>query len=451
MSAGAAPIVPETVSGTLTPAQISAIRQAAAELLPQCTDFLASLVKIDTTNPPGRNYIECAQLIGHTLADLGYAVEYIEVPTAQLSELAPIGEGLPRTNVIGRLLGSDPDGRTLHANGHFDVVPVGLERNWKHPPFGAEIHNGRMYGRGTADMKGGIAAQIFAVEAIRRAGLRLCGTIEQSGVVDEETTGVRNAGMGFLVENGHIRADKIDALVITEPLNTTNVCCGHRGTIWGTLTFHGRLSHGSMPGLGVNALHHAASFVHLATTVLSPKLAARFDANVIPPEARAASLAFTMLAAGQNINSVPDLARVSFDRRLVPGETLAGARAELTDVLEALRATPGFEALRYEYTEDYATEATWVDPQQPIARVFRDAIRLVTGETAGVVCSPGSDDQRFPVHSLEPPINATIVYGPGYISQAHIADESIDLAGELKVGMEVMALAFASFLGVEEA
>lgn len=68
--------------------------------------------------------------------------------------------------------------------------------------------------------------QIFAVEAIRKAGLKLKGNIEQSGVVDEETTGVRNAGMGYLVENGYIQANKIDAIVITEPLNTTNVCCG---------------------------------------------------------------------------------------------------------------------------------------------------------------------------------------------------------------------------------
>ncbi|KAF9814021.1 hypothetical protein IEO21_05324 [Rhodonia placenta] len=439
-----------TVSGSLTPAQIAAVKQAAADVLPQCRDFLASLVRIDTTNPPGRNYLECAQLIGHTLASLGYAVEYVEVPAEQLPALAPVGEGLPRTNVIGRLRGTEGR-KTLHANGHFDVVPIGAVEDWRYPPFGAEVHGGRMYGRGTSDMKGGIAAQIFAVEAIRGAGLKLKGNIEQSGVVDEETTGVRNAGMGFLVDNGYIKADEIDAIVITEPLNTTNVCCGHRGTIWGTVTFRGRLSHGSMPGLGVNALHHACAFVQLATSTLCPRLADRRDERVIPPEARMASLAFTQLRAGDNINTVPSVAAVSFDRRLVPGETLADARREIADVLAALRATPGFEELRYEYAENYATEATWVDPEQPIAAVFRDAIQVVTGQEAGIVSSPGSDDQRFPVHSLSPPLNATIVYGPGYISEAHVADESIDIAGELQVGVEVMALAFAAFLGVEAA
>lgn len=229
----------------LTTAQIAAIRQATWDLLPGCRDFLASLIKLDTTNPPGKNYPECAQLIYSTLLGLGYRTEYVEVPSEQLPVLAPMGDGLPRVNVIGRLAGTDgASGKTLHINGHFDVVPIGTLENWTYPPFGAEIHDGRMYGRGTADMKGGIAAQvfiytrqlssasltpltqIFAVEAIRKAGLKLRGNLEHSGVVDEETTGVRNAGMGYLVENGYIQADKIDAIVITEPLNTTNVCCG---------------------------------------------------------------------------------------------------------------------------------------------------------------------------------------------------------------------------------
>jgi len=205
-----------------------------------------------------------------------------------------------------------------------------------------------------------------------------------------------------------------------------------------------------MPGLGVNALHHACSFVHFATTTISPKLASRVDNTVIPPEARAASLAFTMLTAGENINTVPDIAVVSFDRRLVPGESLAGARQEIVDVLDSMKAMEEFENLKYEYAENYSTEATWVDPTQPISAIFQDAIKVVTGKQAGIVTSPGSDDQRFPVHSLNPSLQSTIVYGPGYISEAHIADESIDIEKELKVGMQVMALAFAAFLGVEE-
>ena len=152
----------------LTQDQIAAIRQATWDLLPQCRDFLASLVQLDTTNPPGRNYPECAHLIGDTLTQLGYRVEYIDVPSDQLPILAPLGEGLPRTNVIGRLAGTGGTGeKTLHVNGHFDVVPMGTLDNWTYPPFGAETHDGRMYGRGTADQKGGIAAQVRSTQ--RRA------------------------------------------------------------------------------------------------------------------------------------------------------------------------------------------------------------------------------------------------------------------------------------------
>lgn len=145
----------------LTAGQIAAIRQATWDLLPQCQDFLTSLVMLDTTNPPGKNYTQCAQLVGGTLRQLGYRVEYIEVPSDQLPILAPKGEDLPRVNVIGRLAGTESaSGKTLHVNGHFDVVPIGTLENWKYLPFGAEIHSGRMYGRGTADQKGGMAAQV---------------------------------------------------------------------------------------------------------------------------------------------------------------------------------------------------------------------------------------------------------------------------------------------------
>lgn len=148
-----------------------------------------------------------------------------------------------------------------------------------------------------------------------------------------------------------------------------------------------------MPALGVNALQHACTFVHLATTTLSPILAQRRDENVVPAEARQASLAFTVLQAGSNVNTVPAQATVAFDRRLVPGETLDGARNEITGILEQMKGMTGMEGLRYEYIETYATEAVRVDPAQPIAAVFQDAIQTVTGRQAGIVISPGSDDQ----------------------------------------------------------
>ncbi|EIW81595.1 acetylornithine deacetylase [Coniophora puteana RWD-64-598 SS2] len=434
----------------LDASQIAAIRHSARALLPGCASFLASLIKVDTTNPPGRHYPECAALIGDKLVSLGFDVQYIDVPPESYGELAPLGEGLPRRNVAARLGGKGD--KTLHVNGHFDVVPAGTLSTWKHDPFGAELENGRMYGRGSSDMKSGIAAQIFAVEAVQRAGFKLKGSIEQSGVVDEETTGVRNAGMGFLVEQGFFAPErKIDAVIITEPLGVNNICFAHRGTLWGTYTFYGRAAHGSMPSLGRNALHHACAFVHLANTTLGPKLAARRDPTVIPPSAQVASLAFTVLNSGSNVNTIPDVASVQFNRRLVYPETIEEARKELRDVLEGMKAMEEFEDMRWEYEESYQTDPAIAPSDAPIVGVLQSAIGLVTGKDAGWVTTPGSDDQRFLVNTLKPPIKATYIYGPGNLSVIHTSDESIDIENELGKGLEVLALTFASFLGLEDA
>src|SRR5579885_3180353 len=247
---------------SITAEQQAAIRSAARDVLDEAVSFLQGLLRIPTVNPPGRAYPECARYIGEHLRGLGYDIEYIELKPAEVAELAPYGDGLLRTNVIGRLPGVQPS-PVLHFNGHMDVVPVGP--GWSTNPFGGEIRNGRIFGRGASDMKGGIAAQIYAVEAIRRAGLRLQGTVEQSGVVDEESTGNRNAGMGYLVERGYVSSERTNYVVITEPLNVDNICLGHRGAIWGEVTTFGRQSHGSTPEQGINAIEHMASFIKEVT------------------------------------------------------------------------------------------------------------------------------------------------------------------------------------------
>lgn len=425
----------------LSPQQKEAISNAAESLLDEAVTFLQGMLNIPTVNPPGRAYPECARYIGQHLHTLGYTVEYAELSDEELAELAPYGEGLPRTNVIARLAGpiSSP---VMHFNGHMDVVPV--TSGWSMEPFGGTVHDGRIYGRGASDMKGGIVAQVYAVEAIRRAGLQLQGTVEQSGVVDEESTGNHNAGMGYLVERGYISAERTTYVVITEPLNVDNICLGHRGTIWGEITTFGRQSHGSTPQQGVNAVEHMAHFIAAATDQLQPRLQQRLNRYpVVPPAAQAASLSFNLLNGGTNINSVPDRCTVAFDRRLVTDEHLDDARHELHEVLEQqARTLPDF---RYEYSERYATNPTWVSADTPLVQAFTNAVQDVLGRTPGYVCSPGSDDQRFVVHNAG--IEQCIVYGPGEITQTHIIDESLALA-DLLNAIKIMALATASLLGV---
>ena len=191
------------------------------------------------------------------------------MPEDRLAALAPHGEGLPRVNVVATLPGGPPR-PLLHFNGHYDVVPAG--DGWSVDPYGAEIREGRIYGRGVSDMKGGIAAQVYAVEALRRAGFRLRGTVEQGFVPDEESTGNRNAGMGFLVEQGYIHPQRTDYVVITEPLEVDNICLGHRGTIQGAFETIGRQAHGAMPERGVNAIEKMALAIAAIERELKPQL-----------------------------------------------------------------------------------------------------------------------------------------------------------------------------------
>ncbi|MFL5628095.1 MAG: ArgE/DapE family deacylase [Ktedonobacteraceae bacterium] len=429
------------MSDSLSREQAAAILESAEAVLADASAFLQGLIRIPTVNPPGEAYPACAKYMGEHLNTLGYSVEYIDLTPAEVEELAPYGSLQPRTNVIGRLAGAQA-GPVLHFNGHMDVVPAGS--GWTMHPFGGDVLNGRIYGRGASDMKGGLAAQVYAIEAIRRAGFQLLGTVEQSGVVDEESTGNRNAGMGLLVERGYISPQRTDYVVITEPLNADNICLGHRGAIWGEITTFGRLSHGSTPERGVNAIEQMAGFIAEATQTLKPRLQQRQNSQpVVPASANAASLAFNMIHGGVNVNSVPDRCSVSFDRRLVMGESVEEARREICDLLEQhVGQEPGF---RYEYVERYATGPTWVSAETPLVRAFTGALQQVIGRTPGYVCSPGTDDQRFVVHNAG--IEQCIVYGPGEITQAHVIDESLAL-NDLLTSIKVMALATATLLGV---
>ncbi|KAI5476991.1 succinyl-diaminopimelate desuccinylase [Pseudohyphozyma bogoriensis] len=394
-------------------------------------------------------------LMDDHLKGLGYETQILEVDSGDLAALAPHDQaGHERVNIVATRKSASKDPvmvttaegkvreKTIHF-GHTDIVPIGDPTTWSHPPLGGEVVDGAIWGRGVSDMKGGIAAGIWAAEAVKRAGLVLRGTVEQSGCVDEESTGVRNAGAGWLVEEKHVSPETVDAVVITEPLCVENVCLGHRGTIWGTITFHGKASHGATPQRGINALVHAATFVVRANEAVQKQLVGKYDERVIPAEARQASLTFTVLQAGANTNSVPDLATLRFDRRLVPSETLAEARAQIQAVLdEVCRDLPD---VKYKIEENYHTEPVWVDEDLEVCRVFKAAVETALGQPAGIVCSPGSDDQRFFVRGGMP---QTIVYGPGRIEQVHNKDEHLTLE-DFRKGIEVMAIGMAEFLGVD--
>ena len=151
-------------------------------------DFASRLVRIPTVNPPGAEYETCAGVIGDQLRAHGAEVQLLPA----IGRVEHTAEH-PRINVVGRHDGSAAVRRSI-LNGHFDVVPVGL--GWTRDPFGGEVIDGRLYGRGSCDMKAGLAAAVFAAAAIRRAGVTHAAPIEISGTVDEESGGF--AGVAWL-------------------------------------------------------------------------------------------------------------------------------------------------------------------------------------------------------------------------------------------------------------
>mgnify|MGYP003694668229 CR=1 FL=1 len=234
--------------------------EAAAD---EIVRFTQDLVRIPTINPPGDEYEACAAFIGNDLSRRGYDVEYIVAQDRPEHTLRH-----PRVNVIGSRRGSS-GGPVVHLNGHFDVVPAGS--GWTVDPFAAIVRDGRIFGRGVCDMKAGIAAAVFAAEAIARAGVTLPGVIEISGTVDEESGGF--AGVAHLARVGRISSARTDFVIIPEPLNVDRVCIGHRGVYWSELTTFGRIAHGSMPFLGVSAIDAMAAVLAAIRGELQPRLA----------------------------------------------------------------------------------------------------------------------------------------------------------------------------------
>ena len=408
---------------------------AVDELRDEIVDLTARLVRIPTVNPPGERYADAARLIGETLRRFGYAVE----------EISPDdGHGAyPRVNVVGRLEGvrARP---TLHFNGHFDVVPAGA--GWDRDPFSGAVTGGRLWGRGSSDQKAGIAASIFAVEAIRRAGIRLEGSVEQSGTVDEESGGF--AGVALLCDRGRIARDRTDFVVITEPLGVDRVCLGHRGVYWFDVTARGRTAHGSMPMLGRNAADAMARFVGRVQRDLVPRLAGRRTAVPVEPEsARHPSINLSSFHAGQSAEaeqtpSVPDRAVAVFDRRFILEEPTEEVRAEIQALVDAQRGDD--RDISWELRDRMVVEPVATPREARVVVALADAIHEVCGRPAAYIVSPGTYDQKHVVSRGG--VTECAAYGPGVLETAHTPNEYVEMA-DLIGATKVMALATLRLVG----
>ncbi len=412
----------------------AAIDEAAAEIV----DFTAGLVRIPTVNPPGEAYEDCARFIGARLERCGFDVSYITADALPEHTVR-----YPRINVFGARRGrlARPN---VHLNGHFDVVPPG--GGWTVDPFGGEVRDGRIYGRGACDMKAGIAAAVYAAEAIRRAGVDVPGSIEISGTVDEESGGF--AGMAWLARQGWVSAERTDAVIIPEPLNVDRICIGHRGVYWFEITTRGRIGHGSMPFLGVNAIEHMGVILERLRNELGPVLAARVTAiPVVPPLARHATLNVNGIAGGQPVGGiqtpcVADWCTAVFDRRFLLEEDFERTKGEIQDLLARVAAeTPN---LMYELRDLMVVHPVRTPPASPVIGALERSIARVLGRPAVHVASPGTYDHKHVDRIAGIP--HCVAYGPGILDLAHQPDEWCGI-DDLINATKVLALAILELTG----
>jgi succinyl-diaminopimelate desuccinylase len=404
----------------------------------ELVDLTQALIRFPTVNPPGEAYRPCAEFIGRRLSARGFVVEYVHAAGTPGDS-----ERYPRINVIARREG-DAHGPCVHFNSHIDVVQAGA--GWSFDPFAALVKDGKVYGRGACDMKGGLAASIIAVEALIDSGAKLPGTLEISGTVDEESGGY--GGVHYLAERGWFSKPRVDHVIIPEPLNVDRVCIGHRGVWWAEIETYGRMAHGSMPFLGDCAVRHMNAFIDRLERDLYPKLAARrTDMPVVPSGARHSTLNINSIHGGQGETSgypapcVPDSCRMVIDRRLLIEEDMTSVKGEIRAMLEQLVADR--DGFSYGMRDIFEVLPTMADRDGPVARSAAAAVRRVLGREAEFVCSPGTYDQKH-IDRIGR-LRDCIAYGPGILDLAHQPDEYV-LIDDMVNSAKVMAMAAHSLL-----
>ncbi|MCR8726194.1 acetylornithine deacetylase/succinyl-diaminopimelate desuccinylase family protein [Frigidibacter sp. ROC022] len=401
------------------------------------------LIRIPTLNPPGDNYREICEFLERRLGASGFACEFVRA-----FDTPGDSDRYPRWNLIARRDGPRP-GPCVHFNSHIDVVEVG--QGWTTDPFGGELKDGRVYGRGSCDMKGGLAASIIAAEAFLEVCPDHAGAVEISATADEESGGF--GGVAYLAEKGWFNPERVQHVIIPEPLNKDHICLGHRGVWWAEIETRGEIAHGSMPFLGDCAVRHMGAVISAMEADLFPALARKRTAMpVIPPGARQSTLNINSVHGGQaepgdgytGLPSpvVPDSCRMVIDRRFLIEESIEDVEAEISGLLEGLRATrPDFD---YSLRELHRVLPTMTDRDAPVVATVARAILQVFGHEPHYVVSPGTYDQKH-IDRIGKLKNC-IAYGPGILELAHKPDEYVGVADMLD-SARVMGRGLIDLLG----
>ncbi|MCO7127569.1 M20 family metallopeptidase [Sporolactobacillus shoreicorticis] len=359
----------------------------------RAVELLKSLLKINTTNPPG-NEAKAVALIQPLFEAAG-----IDTEVVTYSE--------NRHQLIATLKGEEP-GKVLAFTGHMDVVPVG-EIPWDYPPFGAEEADGKIFGRGASDMKSGLAAMVAAMIQLKEADAPIKGTLKFIATVGEETSSI---GAEQLVKSGY--ADDLDAVLIGEPTDN-ELSIAEKGALWVRLTTFGKTGHGSTPSCGINANEHMIAILSKFQT----EFQFDYEADDLLSEPTSS---IDVMHGGNGTNVIPDKCSVEIDMRTLPSQN----HKEIISALESLIDTvkkdiPELKAT-IEILNDMRPVKTPKDDEfvQRLAEVIEDVRRKkiepygFSGYTDGAFFS--QVEKTFPI----------AVVGPGYPPVAHQPNEYVE-------------------------
>lgn len=415
----------------LSPAEQAVVDAVSEDALVELVGELVEIPSLSGEETAGQ------RVVADRLTAVGMDVDTWEIDVAELADHPWYSAEVDRDvalGVVGHI--GDGDGPTLLLDGHIDVVPTGDPNDWTSPPFTASVRGGRVYGRGTCDMKGGLAAAIHAAEVLVASGVELAGRLSIASVVGEEDGG---CGTLALLEHG-VTAD---ACVITEPTELSVVPTVAGALSW-RITVRGRSAHGCLREEGVSAIE-AFLPVHAAVLELERERNCRLGGELFAWLDRPFAICGGRIAGGDWPSSEADWLTWEGRYGVAPGEDLAAARREF-------EAAVGAAAERDLWLADHPPTVQWwggqfypghTDVEDPIVTTVTGASGAVTGQAPAVCGMPYGCDLGLTVNVGAIP---TVVFGPGDVRDAHRPDESVPIA-ELVTAARALAVAALRFCG----
>ena len=395
-----------------------------AEEVVELTRALVRIPSVYRPGEPGANEAEVAAFVESWFRREGLPVEVQEVAPGRPNILAWVGE-------------KGPGRRCLLLEGHTDVVTEGDPKDWARAPFAAEMSDGRIYGRGAADMKSGLAAAMVALAAFKRAGVTPKGKLVVGALVDEEDGMI---GVRHLVKTAAGR--ELDAAIICEP-EENELCLEQRGVVWARIRARGKMAHGAMPEAGVNPLTALGAILR-QVPALEKRLRKQCQKSryLKPPTVTPTIIQGPPRGVGApQSNVIPAIAEMTLDVRLTPGISSEGVQAEIEAVCrQAEAAVPGVK-LEWEAVNAFRLP-TKVEKSEAVVQAMIHGVRKATGSAPRFGGVPGSTDGTILRMELGIPI---VTCGPGNRLIPHQVDEYVE-AKEVADAARIYAAAALKYL-----